>query len=267
MTYKKANVHSFTMPLDEMEGEFDVPRNSAVGVGETDPKDVPTYSHPYKLGDSGSDSKFVPRDSGDGLGGTKPVFAPVEAEKATSGNPDSYFQPYLENKKATPSKFNKTAKTSNDPMKIIAKLRSELEDTRKELRMEKIAGTKRLLAREIVLAEQQSGLVHLPSDKQVMTRVAAISKSANTASLERELMRVRSLSSVSGNKTAESTVSTNEQYQDTGMITGISSIVAGTRFNAPTLSGNRDDALREAMKNNTSLGRLFSDVQANPKEF
>lgn len=267
MPFKKANVHKFTMPLDEMEDILDVPRNESVGISETEPKNVPQYNHKFKPGDSGSDTKFVPRDSGDGLGGPKPTFAPVEAYKATSGNPDSYFQPYLENKKAEPSKFNKTASAGSDN-EDVAKLRVALADAEKKLRMERVAGQKRAIAREIVQADIEHGFFTPTSDKDVMQRVASIAKSANAASLERELARVRALPTVKvAEATAEPTVGAKpEQYTPAGVLSGISSIVAGTRFNAPTVSGNHE-SLREALMQETQLGRNFGNAPKNPKEF
>lgn len=74
-----------TQPLDAFEGsDVEIPRNAEVGA-----KDLGKLDEATK---------------------TPPKFAPMEAEKQTSGNPDGYVQNYIENVKPDPKRFKGAGK-------------------------------------------------------------------------------------------------------------------------------------------------------------
>lgn len=143
-------------PVDGSQKEVKVPQNESKAKPETSKitKDRPDVAKPekvrdkeYQRGTGGENlhTNVVPRDgSGDGVGGKKVKFDKENADKATSGNPDSYVQEFTDSEKGSPagSEKNHTAGTeieikSDQTMYQDLKLSSKDEDDEKEDKKEK----------------------------------------------------------------------------------------------------------------------------------
>lgn len=191
-----------TQPLDvEDDVDAGVPRDESVGLDQTD-ADYLKYEQDYERGKDNTDSKVVPRSTGDsGISGwEKTTFDDEGANKATSGNPDDYVQTYQEN--VAPSKagtaenhvaeddaeLEKTASDNSD----IQQLAEKVEQLEKELHKEKTLRVRESIASKIVNLEVSANLLEL-NDDALDQRIKDMALQTPVESLNRELERTRSL--------------------------------------------------------------------------
>lgn len=268
-----------TMPkesFEESKPRVRIPRNKAVGFDQVplppNTKNIKVYNYPYELGEAGSDTDIVPRDSsGDGLGGKKVTFERERAVGQTSNNPDNYVQTLNDVPEPTPagSKDNH-AVAESQTMKKLASMRQKLIETQRSLHKAEIGRDRERIARKIVQAEIDRGLFACQTDEHLEKRVATMLDTP-TSVLNREFQRVKtypvvpSVTSTEANNTRNSAITAkaalNRQsgFVDYGGVTLQSGIAAFNRRadDIPTIGQNTHQELVDSIQDLTYLGRQF----------
>lgn len=133
------------IPRKEQVGFKDVdydPVRSPVGGAGGGVTEVKTDKYQRgKGGETGGETSVVPRAKGDsGISGIpKPEFAEEKANKATSGNPDTYFQPVRDNLKPTPKSSEKNRVRASD-VPTLKKIAEKNHISIKDIKAKKIGG-------------------------------------------------------------------------------------------------------------------------------
>ena len=267
---KKAQAPNQNMPKDlveEGEDDLEVPRNESVGFTQTKERTVKTYKYPYQFGDGGCDTSIVPRDSGDGLGGEKVTFESEKAEGQTSGNPDNYVQTLGDVTSPTPAGNKKNhAIANNDAIKKLAEKEEELLEAKRALQKTEIARERERVARKIVQAELDKGLISCASEEEVDERINSF-LDMPTSALLRDLQRVKTLPNV--NTVSASTDGTTKlvttasnkrhgfiDYAGVALQSGVAAFNRSASY-APTLGHNTIRELADAVQDETYYGKLF----------
>jgi len=259
-----------TMPKDvvpEAEDLNEIPRDQSVGFKQTEPHEIQVYTTEYEFGKVNTDDSIVPRDkSGDGLGGPTVTYEPEKGEGYSSGSPDEYLQQYTPSASPTPAGDSKNRATvaSNSSLTKEAQLQKELLEAKRALHKSEIARERERIARKLVQAEAEKGLMMFGSEEEKERRVASLMEEP-AGILNRDLERLRnwvpSASSPNSTGAITQTANKNSQY---GFAAGggvtlqtLGSVANHIVQDAPTIGYNRTTALARQIQSNLRLGQMF----------
>ncbi len=261
-----------TMPKDVVPASEDlneIPRDESVGFKQTQPHEIKVYTTEYEFGTVNTDDEIVPRDkSGDGLGGPSVTYEPEKADGYSSGNADEYLQKYTPSPAPTPAgdSKNKAVVAENSSLTKEAQLEKQLLEAKRALQKSEIARERERVARKLVQAEAEKGLVRFGSEEEKERRIASLMEDP-VSILHRDLERVRNWlpSASSPNSTGATTLTqtaNNSQYGFAAAGGGVTLQSLGSVANhivqdAPTIGYDRMTTLSRQLQSNLKLGQMF----------